>query len=170
LVRATRFVLLAQRQRVRLSSLSTVTGTVTVEEAQGIAAQHAADLVEGTGDGGAEDASPSGHRRSRLIRSAAVSASESLTGRPSVNCSSSFQRDRRPSAAEREAGLLEDLEFTPDHADGAAQFPRGALDSDARRMIDELDELPLPSELVPARHVRKYDTQAISLCAPMCPY
>ena len=40
----------------------------------------------------------------------------------------------------------------PDRADRAVKLPCGFIDGDTRRAIDKLEELPLPSELVPARH------------------
>lgn len=53
--------------------------------------------------------------------------------------------------------VLQELEATPDRADGAVEFARRIFDGDARRVVDQLEELPLRSALVPARHVGKYD-------------
>lgn len=90
------------------------------------------------------------------MTSAAVSASESLTGSPSVNCSSSLQSERAAVGAlvviEGEGGVLQRAEVAPDRTDSAVEFARGIIDRDADRVLDHLQELPLPSELVPARH------------------
>ncbi len=85
---------------------------------------------------------------------------------------SAFQRERRPSPglSSWKVGLLEDIEIAPDRTDGAVELPRGIIDGEARRVVDQLEELPLPSELVPARHVGKYDTQTTSPSVSMCPY
>ena len=47
---------------------------------------------------------------------------------------------------------------------------RRVIDRDAPQTIDQLEELPLQSELIPARHVGKYDTQTLSPGASVCPY
>jgi hypothetical protein len=46
---------------------------------------------------------------------------------------------------------MEEPEDAPDRAEGTV-VPRGVIDGDARRMIDQLKKLPLPSELVLSRH------------------
>jgi hypothetical protein len=48
----------------------------------------------------------------------------------------------------------------------ARRFMRLVMDRHIPRTIDQLEELPLPSELVPARHVGNYDTQTFLPARP----
>jgi len=47
-------------------------------------------------------------------------------------------------SVEREAGLLQGVEVTPDRADGALELAGGAVDRHALGPVDHLDQPPLP--------------------------
>ncbi len=51
---------------------------------------------------------------------------------------------------------MEDPEVAPDRAEGTVELPRGVIDGDARRVPDELEKLPLPSERVLSRHASPF--------------
>src|SRR5262249_62265704 len=51
-----------------------------------------------------------------------------------------------------EAGPGQDVDVAPDGADVAVQGARGVLDRHAGRPVDQLQQAPLPVELVAARH------------------
>ena len=53
---------------------------------------------------------------------------------------------------EREAGLLQGVEVAPDRADGDRQVPGSVVDRDALGAVDQLEELPLPAELIATGH------------------
>src|SRR5581483_790649 len=127
-----------------------------IEELPRVAAQYAADLVEGGRDRGAQGLGPSraheiaAHQKRRRLGQRQLdwqAERELLLKLP----------ERATSIAalvvvKGKARLLEHAEVAPDRADGAAELPRGIIHGDARRALNHLKKLPLPSELVPARH------------------
>ena len=127
-----------------------------VEQAQGVGAEEAADLVQRGGQVGAEHAGARGGQEvaaqqegqdlgeAELERQAAAE----LLGDPP---------DRPVPVAGlvviyRKAGPGQDVDVAPDGADVAVQGARGVLDRHARGPVDQLQQAPLPVELVAARH------------------
>src|SRR5437667_6302857 len=127
-----------------------------IEQAQGVGAEEAADLVQGRGQVGAEHAGARGGEEvaaqqegqhlgeAELQRQAAAELLGDAPDRP-VPVAGLVVVDGK-------AGPGQDVDVTPDGADVAVQGARGVLDRHARGPVDQLQQAPLPVELVAARH------------------
>jgi hypothetical protein len=153
------------------AAIGQVPELLLVEERPGVAAQHAADLVEGRRDGGTESrgahraqevAADQERRRLRRRQLDRQAERELLLELPEETAPISGLV-----VVKRTSGLLEHAKVAPDRADSATQVPRGIINGDAGRA---LEELPLPSEFVPARHVKNYGMRIIFLTGLMCAY
>ena len=144
------------RRRLELGAEGTHTDGVAhaVEEGEGVLAQDAPDLLEGRGERGTEHA-----RRDQEL--AAHEERRELGQRQ-------LERELTPEAVlhlpdgpppiglglviDGEAGALEHPEVAPDRADGALEVTRCIIHRRPGRSVEELQELPLPGELVATWH------------------
>ena len=51
-----------------------------------------------------------------------------------------------------ESGVLQDAKVAPDRSDGTVEVTRRLIDRDPGGSVEELEQVPLSGELVPARH------------------
>jgi hypothetical protein len=131
----------------------------SVEEADGILAKNAADLLEGGADRWAEDA---GAERGPKV-AAHDERGDLGQGQLQGHTDTEFRGEPPESpvavggllVVEREARVLQHAGVAPDGAPAvAAELPGGIIDRDARRALDELEQTPLPRKKVAAGHRR----------------